>query len=34
VEEAGEEDENYEKKDWRGVAQFDLDGSACMMIIC
>jgi hypothetical protein len=27
VERAGEEDEDYEKTDWRGVAQFDLDDS-------
>ena len=27
VERAGEEDEDYEKTDWRGVGQFDLDDS-------
>jgi hypothetical protein len=27
VERAGEEDEDYEKTDWRGVAQYDLDDS-------
>ena len=27
VERAGKEEEDYEKTDWRGVAQFDLDDS-------